>query len=229
MTFELPAESLRARETARALAEAVRPQASEIDRTAAIPAELARDLAALGSNDPMVTVVVVEEIATANAAASIGLAGGRGGGALGLSGLRGARALDDSPRAQLTLAAAALGLGRAAMAAALDAVRPTAGIAPAVEKPQWVVADVATDLDAARLLTYKAAGTMANADIALARLQASAAAQRAVDVAVRVTGADALTSGSALERLARDVRVLSVLLGTEEDQRAIAAEALLPR
>ena len=91
------------------------------------------------------------------------------------------------------------------------------------------MADVATDLEAARLLTYRAAGTKATADIALARLLASAAAQRAVDAAVRVAGASALAEGSALERLARDVRVLSVLLGTEERHRTIAAEGLLPR
>lgn len=227
MTFELSAEALRARDQARALAEAIRPQASEIDRTAAIPAELSRALASLGSSDSMATVVMVEEIASASGAASTGLLAGKDGGALGLTGLRGSSGPDDSPRAQLALAAVALGVGRAALEAALEGVRQSA--ASDVEKPQWVVADVATDLDAARLLTYKAAGTMTNADIALARLQASAAAERAVDVAVRVVGAGALTAGSALDRLSRDVRVLSVLLGTEEDHRAVAAEALLPR
>jgi len=115
------------------------------------------------------------------------------------------------------------------MESALAEVRQTAATPTAVEKPQWLVADVATDLDAARLLTYKAASTMTDADVAVARLLASAAAQRAVDAAVRVAGASALAEGSALERLSRDMRVLSVLLGTEENHRAIAAEGLLPR
>ena len=226
MTFELSAEALRARDQARALAEAIRPQASAIDRTAAIPAELARELATLGSTDPMATVVMVEEIASACAAAATGLLAGKAGKALGLTGLRGAFGPEDSPRTQLALAAVALGVGRAALEAALEGVRQPA--ASDVERPQWVVADVATDLDAARLLTYKAAGTMKRADVALARLQASAAAERAVDVAVRVVGSTALTTDSVIERLTRDVRVLSVLLGTEEDHRAVAAEALLP-
>lgn len=228
MTFELSGEALRAREAARALAAVVRPQASAIDRAAAVPATLARDLAALGSNDPLAMVVAIEEIATASAAAATRVVAGDGGDPLGLSGLRGASTPDGSLRAQLALAALALGVGKAALEAALAAVRPDAG-APAVDKPQWVVADVATDLDAARLLTHKAAGSMTSSDVALARLQASAAAQRAVDAAVRVTGSGALADGSVLERLSRDVRVLSVLLGTEEDWRAAAAEGLLPR
>ncbi len=229
MTFELSSESLAARERARTFAHTVSAQAAEIDRLAAVPAELSRGLAALGSGDPLATVVMVEEIAVASAAVAAGVVTGDNGHVLGLSGLRGARAPDDTPRTQLALAGIALGVGRAAVESALAEMRQSTATPTRVERPQWLVADVATDLDAARLLTYKAAATMTNADIALARLLASAAAQRAVDAAVRVAGAGALTDGSALERLARDVRVLSVLLGTEEDHRAIAAEALLPR
>jgi hypothetical protein len=229
MTFELHAEALAARDAARALAQTVRPQADEIDRTAAVPAEFSRHIAALGSSDPLTAVVTAEEIAAASAAVAVGLVAGTERPALGLSGLRGAGAPDDTPRARLALAAVALGVGRAAMEAALADLRAAPTNPSGVEKPQWLVADVATDLDAARLLTYKAAATMADADIALARLLASAAAQRAVDAAVRIAGASALVAGSPLERLSRDVRVLSVLLGTEEHQRAIAAEALLPQ
>jgi alkylation response protein AidB-like acyl-CoA dehydrogenase len=229
MTFELSSESLARRDRARAFADIVRPRAAEIDRLAALPAELSGELAAFASDDALTTVVMVEEIAVASAAVAVSQVAGPSGRVLGLSGLRGASALDDTPRAQLALAGIALGVGRAAAESALAEIRQSTGTAPAVEKPQWLMADVATDLDAARLLTYKAAGTMATGDIALARLLASAAAQRAVDAAVRVTGASALAEGSALERLARDVRVLSVLLGTEEDHRAVAAEALLPR
>jgi alkylation response protein AidB-like acyl-CoA dehydrogenase len=229
MTFELSSESLARRDQARAFAEIVRPRAAEIDRLSALPSELSGDLAALDSDDALATVVMVEEIAVASAAVAAGMVASHGGRALGLSGLRGATALDDTPRVQLALAGIALGVGRAALESALAEMRQSTGTPPAVEKPQWLMADVATDLDAARLLTYKAADTMAPGDIALARLLASSAAQRAVDAAVRVTGASALAEGNALERLARDVRVLSVLLGSEEDHRAVAAEGLLPR
>ena len=229
MTFELSSESLAARDRARALAQVVRSQAAEIDRAAAVPAELAHQVAAIASKDALTAVVVVEEIAVGSAAVAAELVAGPDGRSLGLSGMRGARALDDTPQSQLALAAIALGVGRAALESVLDEVRQATPTPGEIEKPRWLVADVATDLDAARLLTYKAAGTKSAADIALARLLASAAAQRAVDAAVRVGGASALAEGSALERLSRDVRVLSVLLGTEERHRTIAAEGLLPR
>jgi alkylation response protein AidB-like acyl-CoA dehydrogenase len=229
MTFELSAESLAARDQARALAETVLAQAAEIDRTASVPAELSRQLTALASTDRLATVVTIEEIAVASAAVAIGVAPGESSRPLGLSGLRGASAPDDSPRAQLALAAVALGVGRAAIESALDELRQSSATPSEVDKPQWVVADAATELEASRLLTYQAAKTMTDVDIALARLLATGAAHRAVDAAVRVAGVRALADGSTLERLSRDVRVLGVLLGTEESQRAIAAAGLLPR
>jgi alkylation response protein AidB-like acyl-CoA dehydrogenase len=229
MTFELSSASVATRDQARAFARSVRARAAEIDRAAAVPVELVRELATLDASDAMALVVAVEEVAVASAAVAAGVVAGNGGPVMGLSGLRGASAPEETPRAQLALAAIALGVGRAALESALAEVRQTSATPAEVEKPQWLVADVATELDAARLLTYKAASTMSDADIALARLLASAAAQRAVDAAVRVAGASALADGSALERLARDMRVLSVLLGSEERHRAIAAEGLLPR
>jgi hypothetical protein len=229
MTFELSSASVATREQARRFAQVVRAQAADIDRAAAVPAALARELAAFDARDALALVVLVEEIAVASAAVATGVVAGQGGQVIGLSGLRGASAPEDSSRAQLALAAIALGVGRAALESALVEVRQAPATPSQVEKPQWLVADVATDLDAARLLTYKAASTMTDADIAVARLLASAAGQRAVDAAVRVTGTTALAEGRALERLSRDMRVLSVLLGTEENHRAIAAEGLLPR
>jgi hypothetical protein len=228
MTFDLSSETVAAREQAAAFAQRVRSQAAEIDRASSVPPGLARELAAFDASDALAMVVMVEEIAVASAAVATSVVAGQSGAALGLSGLRGASVPENTPRAQLALAAMALGVGRAAMQSALADVRQTA-TPTEVEKPQWLVADVATDLDAARLLTYKAARSMTDADIALARLLASAAAQRAVDAAVRVAGPSALADGSVLERLSRDMRVLSVLLGTEEDCRAVAAEGLLPR
>jgi alkylation response protein AidB-like acyl-CoA dehydrogenase len=138
--------------------------------------------------------------------------------------------VEGSPLAQAVLAAAALGIGRAATEAALTELRrSTATPGADVEKPHWVIADVATDLDAARLLTYKAALTSNASDSSMARLMAVAAAGRAVDAALRVIGPGALAEGHVIERLARDVRALSVLAGTEEDHRAAVADALFPR
>ena len=63
----------------------------------------------------------------------------------------------------------------------------------------------------------------------MARLMASGAAQRTVDAALRVAGPAGYQAGTLLERLARDVRAVALLLGTEEQQRAQAAEGLLPQ
>jgi alkylation response protein AidB-like acyl-CoA dehydrogenase len=98
------------------------------------------------------------------------------------------------------------------------------------EKPHWVLADAATEIEAARVMTMQAAQTLAGDEgstgVALARLMASTAAQHAVDAALRIAGADGLREGAFLERLARDVRAVSLVLGTEEDQRAVAAQGL---
>jgi alkylation response protein AidB-like acyl-CoA dehydrogenase len=231
MNFELSSELLTLRANARVLAASLRERAADFDRAAAIPGDAVRDAAALCRGDALALVLVIEELAVASAAVAICAAAAGSDGALwDLAGLRGAVALDNSSRSHLVLAAVALGIAGSALAIALDELRQSATVAGAdVEKPHWVVADVATDAEAARLLTYKAAQTNAPADIALARLMATTAAQRAVDAALRVAGAAALKQESVLERIARDARAVSLVLGTEEHQRATAAEGLFPR
>jgi acyl-CoA dehydrogenase len=95
-----------------------------------------------------------------------------------------------------------------------------------------VVADAATEAEAARMLTLNAAQQLndakADAFAAMAKLAATRAAQQAVDAALRIAGVEAVTRGTLLERLTRDVRALSLVMGTEEDLRATAAQALLP-
>jgi ABC-type branched-subunit amino acid transport system substrate-binding protein len=231
MTFELSSELALLRDRARALATSLQSDAAAIDRDGAIAERFLDEARHLFSDDVLALVVTVEELAVGSAAAAIAAAS-RGGHAapFGLSGLRGATGLEAGPRSQLILAAAALGIGRSAMNAALADLRTSKALPGAdVEKPHWVVADVATELDAARLLTQKAAKSMNDGDVALARLMAAGAATRAVDAALRVAGADALKEGSVLERLARDVRAVVLVMGTEEQQRAVAAESLLPR
>ena len=228
MTFELSAEHVAQRDRACALAATLAGRAADIDRSGAIPPETVRAAAAVCGIDLPGMVVAVEELAVASAAVAIDAAQRPGSaGSFGLAGLRGATRLDDSPRSQLVLAAAALGVARSAIDRALDEIRrTTASPSAEVEKPHWVVADSATEVEAARLLVYKAATTRSDADIAMGRLMASLAAQHAVDAALRIVGAGGLEEGSVLERLSRDVRALALVLGTEEHQRAVAAEAL---
>ena len=230
MTFELSSEHIAARDRARASAQKIAAQAAEIDRSGSIPADVAREVAQLRGGDALAAVVVAEEVAAASPAVAVSAAATAAASPVAMTGLRGALQVDTSSASQTMLAAVALGIGRAATDAALAELRrSTATPGADVEKPHWVVADVATDLDAARLLTYKAAQTSNAADASMARLMAVAAAARAVDTALRVIGPGALADGHIIERLARDVRALSVLAGTEEDQRAAVADALFPR
>ncbi len=121
-------------------------------------------------------------------------------------------------RARLMAAAVALGVGRAAIEHTLASMKKT-GVKPGPDEtaPHWALADGATDVAAARLLTYGAAQMLdrgEDAADAITRAQAFAinAAQRAVDAAIRVVGAAGLSRGGLLDRLSRDVRTLQVIL-----------------
>lgn len=94
------------------------------------------------------------------------------------------------------------------------------------------LAEIATQLEAARLLVYHAARCYdANSpDVArtsaMAKLFATEAAQNAVDVAIQLHGARALERGHPLEHLYREVRAPRIYEGTSEIQREIIARAL---
>lgn len=233
MTFELSPDHQAARERARAFAaETVAPAAVEIDRTGRVPdAIVAAEGLALAEADLLALAVMTEEIAIASPSAALSAALGESGDAAG-GGLRGAPSPDRSARAQVALTAVALGIGRAALDRALAQLRDAGAHPGGDEKPHWAVADVATELEAARLLALKAAaarpGDRREVDIAMARLTAISGAGRAVDVALRVGGSDAFAAGSTLERLARDARAVALVGGGEEALRAVASTGLLP-
>lgn len=119
-------------------------------------------------------------------------------------------------RARLIAAGAALGIGRAAVAHALafmkaKEVKP----GPDATVPHWAFADGATEVEAARVLTYSAAqavdrGEASDSLVSRAYDFAVSAALRAVDAAIRVEGAAGYSKGSLLERLSRDARALQV-------------------
>jgi alkylation response protein AidB-like acyl-CoA dehydrogenase len=120
--------------------------------------------------------------------------------------------------ARLIAAAVALGVGRAAIDHAVAALKKLE-IKPGPETavPHWALADGATDVAAARLLTYSAAQSFDRGDqssdlITRALEFASNAALRAVDAAIRVEGVGGYTKNGLLERLSRDARTLQVIL-----------------
>jgi alkylation response protein AidB-like acyl-CoA dehydrogenase len=93
------------------------------------------------------------------------------------------------------------------------------------------LADVATELSAARLLTFTAAATYdRGGDIsnlgAMAKLYASEVSHRAVDIAVQVFGGDGYCKPNVAERLYRDQRILQIYEGTSEIQRLVLGRAI---
>jgi hypothetical protein len=121
-------------------------------------------------------------------------------------------------RGKLIAAAVALGVGRAAIEHALEWMKKS-GVKPGPDEtaPHWAIADGATDVAAARLLTYGAAQMLdrgEDADDAITRALnfAANAAAHAVESAIRVVGATGFTRGGILDRLSRDARTLQVIL-----------------
>lgn len=97
---------------------------------------------------------------------------------------------------------------------------------------QWKLADVDLALDAARLLTYRAAwlageGRPHGAEAAKAKLFASEAARTAANEAVQILGGVGYLQGRGAERLYRDAKVTEIYEGTSEIQRLVIARALL--
>ncbi|MBI4484919.1 MAG: hypothetical protein HY655_02810 [Acidobacteria bacterium] len=136
-------------------------------------------------------------------------------------------------RVRILMAAAGLGIGRRALREALAAAKAARTAAAGEQTVQGLLADAATDLDAAMLMTWKAAvgahtSPLRLADSSLAKLLVTSAAQRAVERATQVIGVDSFERGHLLERLAQDVRALELFAGRTEALRAAAAEEILP-
>jgi butyryl-CoA dehydrogenase len=136
---------------------------------------------------------------------------------------------------RVAIAAQALGIGDAALGEAIAHAkqreqfgRPIASY----QAIQWMIADMATELDAARLLTLKAAdakGRQENItfEAAMAKLAASEAAHKAADKAMQILASAGYRRGSTAERLFRDVRATEIYQGTSEAQRMIIAGTIV--
>ena len=98
---------------------------------------------------------------------------------------------------------------------------------------QAKLADMVTELDAARLLVYRAAyardttSDRVTREASEAKLFATEAAGRIVDSAVQIHGGAGLVSGTIVERLYRDVRALRIYEGTSEIQKLVIAGQLI--
>jgi len=148
-------------------------------------------------------------------------------------GLRIALAAIDKSR--VSVAAQALGIARAAYDEALRYAKEREAFGKHLgqhQAIQWMLADSATEIEVARLLTYRAAwlidsGDHAIKESAMAKLYASEAAHRVCHRAVQVFGGYGYTHDTPVERFARDQRVTEIYEGTSEMQRwAIARQVL---
>ena len=143
---------------------------------------------------------------------------------------------------RVAIAAQALGVGESALTAALDHARTREAFGQPIgnfQAIQWMLADMATELDAARMLTLKAADLVgrdaghddraraATPHAAMAKLYASESAHRAADKAMQILASRGYRRGSAVERLFRDVRATEIYQGTSEVQRMVIAEHIL--
>jgi alkylation response protein AidB-like acyl-CoA dehydrogenase len=134
-----------------------------------------------------------------------------------------------------SVGAFAVGMAQAALDAAVEHTREREAFGRPLSSFQGVshqLADVATAIEAARLLVREAA-TQYDAGVrpvrkasAMAKLFATEAAQRAVDVAIQVHGARGLEKGHVLEHLYREVRAPRIYEGASEVQREIIAREL---
>jgi alkylation response protein AidB-like acyl-CoA dehydrogenase len=135
-------------------------------------------------------------------------------------------------RVRVLLAAAGLGMGRRALHEALAVARGHRDRGAGGEQTvQGLLADAATELDAARMLTRKAAAAPALtlSEASMAKLLATEATQRAVARATQVVGVDSFRAGHIVERLAQDVRALELFAGRTEALREAVALDTLPR
>jgi alkylation response protein AidB-like acyl-CoA dehydrogenase len=131
---------------------------------------------------------------------------------------------------RVLMAAIGLGIGRRALSEALVAARASGAGAAGEQTVQGLLADAATELDAAMLLTWQAAASRmpSLAQGSMAKLASTGAAQRAVERATQVVGVESFRHGHVIERLAQDVRALELFAGRTEALRAAVAEDVLP-
>jgi alkylation response protein AidB-like acyl-CoA dehydrogenase len=134
-----------------------------------------------------------------------------------------------------SVAAAALGFARRAMAEALAhaQARPMFGkLLADFQLTQARLAQMALEIDAAALLTYRAAwlrdsGKRVTKEAAMAKLAATESAQRVIDGAVQLFGGQGVQRGQVVEGLYREIRALRIYEGASEVQLLIIARELL--
>jgi alkylation response protein AidB-like acyl-CoA dehydrogenase len=136
---------------------------------------------------------------------------------------------------RISIAALSLGIGRGAYDAARRYVKQRHQFGKAISEfqgIQWKLADMATGLDAARLLTLRAAvmkdaGQKTTLESSMAKLMASEVAVKVCDEAVQLHGGYGFIKDYPVEKFYRDVKLCTIGEGTSEIQRLIIAREIL--
>jgi alkylation response protein AidB-like acyl-CoA dehydrogenase len=138
---------------------------------------------------------------------------------------------------RVSIAAMALGLGYGALEKAVAYAKQRTAFGKPIadfQAIQWMLADAKVELDAAALLTYRAAwladrGERYAYEAAMAKLFASEAATRACNSSLQVHGGYGYVREMDVERYLRDAKLCEIGEGTSEVQRMVIAKHLLAR
>ena len=138
-------------------------------------------------------------------------------------------------RGRITIGALSVGLGRGALEESARYSRERTAFGQSISSFQalrWMMADMTTEIDAARLLVHRAArlaelGRPFSKEASMAKLFASEAATRACHKAVQIHGGYGYTREFPVERYLRDAKLCEIGEGTSEIQRSIIARELM--
>ncbi len=144
-------------------------------------------------------------------------------------------ALDALDVSRVTVGAEAVGISQAAFEAALSYAKERQQFGQPIanfQAIQWMLADMATQIEAARLLTYRAAylsdqGLPFIKEAAMAKVYASEVAGFVTSKALQIHGGYGYTKDYPLERYFRDARLTEIYEGTSEMQRMTIARSLM--
>ena len=135
-----------------------------------------------------------------------------------------------------SVAAAALGFARRALQEGLARARSRRMFGQTLgdlQLTQAALGEMATEIDAAALLTYRAAwlrdvkGVRTTREAAMAKMAATESAQRVIDRALQMYGGAGVVSGAPVEKLYREIRALRIYEGATDVQKVVIARAVL--
>jgi butyryl-CoA dehydrogenase len=148
-------------------------------------------------------------------------------------------AMSNLDAGRISIAAQALGIAEAAYEAALEYAKVREQFGQPIAKYQgiqWMLADMATRIEASRLLVYNAAlakdradetGERYSKEAAMAKLYASETASWVTDLAIQIHGGYGFVKEYPVERYHRDARITRIYEGTSEVQRMVIASQIL--